>query len=97
MSPLPLSLLLWISPFCLLPCPSQIDYTGCGINPARSFGSSVITHNFKDHWVRGHRAIPGGRRVVLVLSDGPSSTLWHPLITEALGDRKGRGNRESVA
>uniref|UniRef100_A0A9L0SFU4 Aquaporin-1 n=1 Tax=Equus caballus TaxID=9796 RepID=A0A9L0SFU4_HORSE len=27
-----------------------IDYTGCGINPARSFGSSVITHNFKDHW-----------------------------------------------
>ncbi|OWK06518.1 AQP1 [Cervus elaphus hippelaphus] len=28
-----------------------IDYTGCGINPARSFGSSVITHNFQDHWI----------------------------------------------
>ncbi|XP_014641475.1 PREDICTED: aquaporin-1 isoform X2 [Ceratotherium simum simum] len=28
-----------------------IDYTGCSINPARSFGSSVITHNFKDHWI----------------------------------------------
>lgn len=37
------------------PSLSQIDYTGCGINPARSFGSSVITHNFKDHWVRGGR------------------------------------------
>uniref|UniRef100_A0A2K6N117 Aquaporin-1 n=1 Tax=Rhinopithecus bieti TaxID=61621 RepID=A0A2K6N117_RHIBE len=28
-----------------------IDYTGCGINPARSFGSAVITHNFSNHWI----------------------------------------------
>ncbi|XP_075414330.1 aquaporin-1 isoform X1 [Tenrec ecaudatus] len=28
-----------------------IDYTGCGINPARSFGSAVITNNFMDHWI----------------------------------------------
>lgn len=35
----------------------QIDYTGCGINPARSFGSSVITHNFSNHWVRPPGAV----------------------------------------
>lgn len=56
----PPSLFLSVSPlFPLALSPSQIDYTGCGINPARSFGSSVITHNFKDHWVRGPRATPG--------------------------------------
>lgn len=46
-------------PSASLPFLLQIDYTGCGINPARSFGSSVITHNFKDHWVRG-LSIPWG-------------------------------------
>jgi len=30
---------------------SQIDYTGCGINPARSFGSALIANNFENHWV----------------------------------------------
>ncbi|NXU05541.1 AQP1 protein, partial [Buphagus erythrorhynchus] len=28
-----------------------IDYTGCGINPARSFGSALIANNFENHWV----------------------------------------------
>lgn len=32
----------------------QIDYTGCGINPARSFGSAVLTRNFSNHWVSHH-------------------------------------------
>ncbi|XP_027430200.1 aquaporin-1 [Zalophus californianus] len=43
-----------------------IDYTGCGINPARSFGSSVITRNFKDHWVFWVGPFIGGALAVLI-------------------------------
>nr|XP_019969185.1 PREDICTED: aquaporin-1-like [Paralichthys olivaceus] len=28
-----------------------VRYTGCGINPARSFGPSLILKSFDDHWV----------------------------------------------
>ncbi|XP_070775531.1 aquaporin-1-like [Enoplosus armatus] len=28
-----------------------ISYTGCGINPARSFGPAIIQKSFDDHWV----------------------------------------------
>ncbi|KAL7387711.1 hypothetical protein ABVT39_027826 [Epinephelus coioides] len=28
-----------------------ISFTGCGINPARSFGPAVIQESFDDHWV----------------------------------------------
>uniref|UniRef100_H9GK66 Aquaporin 1 n=1 Tax=Anolis carolinensis TaxID=28377 RepID=H9GK66_ANOCA len=28
-----------------------IDYTGCGINPARSFGSALVANDFTHHWV----------------------------------------------
>uniref|UniRef100_A0A8C4DYP6 Aquaporin 1a (Colton blood group), tandem duplicate 2 n=1 Tax=Dicentrarchus labrax TaxID=13489 RepID=A0A8C4DYP6_DICLA len=28
-----------------------ISYTGCGINPARSFGPAIILESFDDHWV----------------------------------------------
>ncbi|XP_015445025.1 aquaporin-1 isoform X1 [Pteropus alecto] len=43
-----------------------IDYTGCGINPARSFGSAVISHNFKDHWIFWVGPFIGGALAVLI-------------------------------
>uniref|UniRef100_A0A8C0MSM3 Aquaporin-1 n=1 Tax=Canis lupus familiaris TaxID=9615 RepID=A0A8C0MSM3_CANLF len=61
-----------------------IDYTGCGINPARSFGSSVITHNFKDHWVRGRRDVPWTWWEGLVLNGSSNSTLRRLLPSQRL-------------
>ncbi|XP_078521417.1 aquaporin-1 [Lissotriton helveticus] len=43
-----------------------IDYTGCGMNPARSFGSAVITKNFKDHWIFWVGPMIGGAAAALV-------------------------------
>ncbi|KAM9500984.1 aquaporin FA-CHIP-like [Clarias gariepinus] len=30
---------------------TAISFTGCGINPARSFGPALIMNKFEDHWV----------------------------------------------
>ncbi|KFQ37132.1 Aquaporin-1 [Mesitornis unicolor] len=43
-----------------------IDYTGCGINPARSLGSAVITHNFENHWIFWVGPIIGGASAALI-------------------------------
>ncbi|KAM6152921.1 aquaporin-1 [Erethizon dorsatum] len=43
-----------------------IDYTGCGINPARSFGSAVLTHDFTNHWIFWVGPFIGGALAVLI-------------------------------
>ncbi|XP_019384654.1 PREDICTED: aquaporin-1 [Crocodylus porosus] len=43
-----------------------IDYTGCGINPARSFGSALIANNFTNHWIFWVGPVIGGVSAALV-------------------------------
>ncbi|XP_028605539.1 aquaporin-1 isoform X1 [Podarcis muralis] len=43
-----------------------IDYTGCGINPARSFGSALITTNFTNHWIFWVGPLIGGASAALI-------------------------------
>ncbi|KAI4879627.1 hypothetical protein NFI96_011565 [Prochilodus magdalenae] len=54
----------------LLPAPApiqnQISFTGCGINPARSFGPAVILGDFTNHWVYWVGPMCGGVAAALI-------------------------------
>lgn len=43
-----------------------IDYTGCGMNPARSFGSAVLTRNFSYHWIFWVGPMIGGAAAAII-------------------------------
>ncbi|KAJ6659327.1 hypothetical protein lerEdw1_019198 [Lerista edwardsae] len=43
-----------------------IDYTGCGINPARSFGSALVANNFNNHWVFWVGPLLGGAAAAFI-------------------------------
>ncbi|XP_067386502.1 aquaporin-1 [Emydura macquarii macquarii] len=43
-----------------------IDYTGCGINPARSLGSALVASNFTNHWIFWVGPMLGGAAAALI-------------------------------
>uniref|UniRef100_A0A672GS62 Aquaporin 1a (Colton blood group), tandem duplicate 2 n=1 Tax=Salarias fasciatus TaxID=181472 RepID=A0A672GS62_SALFA len=43
-----------------------ISFTGCGINPARSFGPALIQGKMKDHWVYWLAPLCGGMAASLI-------------------------------
>ncbi|XP_029380080.1 aquaporin FA-CHIP-like [Echeneis naucrates] len=45
---------------------AAISYTGCGINPARSFGPALILNNFENHWVYWVGPMCGGVAAALI-------------------------------
>ncbi|OCT73817.1 hypothetical protein XELAEV_18032781mg [Xenopus laevis] len=43
-----------------------IDYTGCGMNPARSFGSAVVANQFTNHWIFWVGPMIGGAAAAII-------------------------------
>lgn len=51
---------IWVCHVCLIP------FTGCGINPARSFGPAVVQNSYKDHWIYWIGPLLGGALAALL-------------------------------
>nr|QFG56257.1 aquaporin 1 [Heteropneustes fossilis] len=45
---------------------TAISFTGCGINPARSFGPALIMNDFTDHWVYWVGPMSGGVAAAII-------------------------------
>jgi len=49
-----IGIVIWVCHVCLIP------FTGCGINPARSFGPAVVMNVWDNHWIYWVGPILGG-------------------------------------
>ncbi|XP_057293297.1 aquaporin-4-like [Hydractinia symbiolongicarpus] len=49
-----IGVVIWVCHVCLIP------FTGCGINPARSFGPAVVMNIWDDHWIYWAGPMLGG-------------------------------------
>jgi len=55
-----IGVVIWVCHVCLIP------YTGCSINPARSFGPAAVMNIWKDHWVFWIGPLLGGALAALI-------------------------------
>lgn len=55
-----IGVVIWVCHVCLIP------YTGCSINPARSFGPAAVMGIWKDHWVFWVAPLLGGALAALI-------------------------------
>ncbi|XP_066912325.1 aquaporin-1-like [Clytia hemisphaerica] len=49
-----IGVVIWVCHVCLIP------FTGCGINPTRSFGPAVVMNSWQDHWIYWIGPLLGG-------------------------------------
>jgi len=55
-----IGVVIWVCHVCLIP------FTGCGINPARSFGPAVVMNVWDNHWVYWIGPLLGGALAALI-------------------------------
>jgi len=54
-----IGVVIWVAHVCLIP------FTGCGINPTRSFGPAVVMDSWRDHWIYWVGPLLGGALAAL--------------------------------